>query len=92
MPALYEARQAGIPTIALLDTNMDPRLVSYPIPGNDDASSAVEFVAEKLASAAREGLELRAGQIRRLVSQREMGRATRERGMYDRERSEARYE
>jgi small subunit ribosomal protein S2 len=71
MPALYEARQIGVPTIAIIDTNMDPRTVTYPIPGNDDAISGVEFVAEKLADAAREGLELRAGKVVEKTARRE---------------------
>lgn len=68
MPALYEARQVGIPSIALVDTNMDPRLVTYPIPGNDDGINGVEFVANKLADAAREGLELRTAAVRSLAN------------------------
>lgn len=64
MPALFEARKTGIPTIALMDTNMDPRIVTYPIFGNDDAVSGVEFVAMRLAEAAREGLEVRTSTIR----------------------------
>lgn len=42
--AVKEARRAGIPTIALTDTNTDPTLVDYPIPANDDALSALKYI------------------------------------------------
>ena len=35
--AVGEARKLGIPVVAVLDTNCDPDLVDYPVPGNDDA-------------------------------------------------------
>ncbi|KAI9031448.1 ribosomal protein S2, flavodoxin-like domain-containing protein [Hyaloraphidium curvatum] len=59
MPAVYEAIQCGIPTVAVVDTDMDPRKVTYPVPGNDDSAASVGYVAECLARAAREGLEVR---------------------------------
>jgi small subunit ribosomal protein S2 len=42
--ALKEARNVGIPTVAIADTNTDPTLVDYPIPANDDALSALKYV------------------------------------------------
>lgn len=42
--AVKEARRAGIPTIALTDTNTDPTLVDWPIPANDDALSALKYM------------------------------------------------
>jgi small subunit ribosomal protein S2 len=42
--AVKEAQSAGIPTIALTDTNTDPTLVDYPIPANDDALSALKYI------------------------------------------------
>ncbi len=44
--ALSEARKLGIPTIAIVDSNSDPRLVDYPIPMNDDARRALGVVLE----------------------------------------------
>src|SRR5580658_1766373 len=44
--AVGEARKLGIPVIAILDTNCDPDLVDYPIPGNDDAIRSAEPLAE----------------------------------------------
>jgi len=39
--ALREARQCGIPTVGIVDSDCDPSLVSYPIPGNDDGAHAI---------------------------------------------------
>lgn len=43
-----EAKIKGVKVIALVDTNVDPLLVEYPIPGNDDAISAVRYVLERV--------------------------------------------
>ena len=53
--ALAEARKLGIPTVALIDTNCDPDLVDYPIPGNDDAIRAVKLFCDLAAEAVSEG-------------------------------------
>ena len=42
--ALKEARKLGIPTVALVDTNADPSLVTYPIPSNDDAIKTIDLI------------------------------------------------
>ncbi|MDF7800753.1 30S ribosomal protein S2 [Pontiellaceae bacterium B1224] len=46
--ALAEARRLNIPIVALVDTNADPDLVDYPIPGNDDSLRSVGLIAEVL--------------------------------------------
>jgi small subunit ribosomal protein S2 len=46
--ALKEARQCGIKVIALADTNVNPKLIDYPIPGNDDAYTSIEYVLYKI--------------------------------------------
>ncbi|KAL7750680.1 hypothetical protein RI367_004022 [Sorochytrium milnesiophthora] len=53
MKAVREARKALVPTIAVVDSDMDPRMVSYPIPGNDESMLGMELVASVLAEAAR---------------------------------------
>ena len=53
--ALHEGRLLGIPTIALIDTNCDPELVDYPIPGNDDAIRAIKLFCDLVAGAVTEG-------------------------------------
>ena len=53
--ALEEAKKLGIPVIALIDTNVDPELVTYRIPANDDAIRSVKLFAQVIANAAVEG-------------------------------------
>ncbi len=59
--AVGEARKLKIPVIAILDTNCDPDVVDYPIPGNDDAIRAVGLLTRVVADAVAEGLMARAG-------------------------------
>ncbi|KAA0023228.1 30S ribosomal protein S2 [Antrihabitans cavernicola] len=60
--AVGEARKLNIPVIAILDTNCDPDLVDYPIPGNDDAIRSAALLTKVVASAVAEGVQARAGQ------------------------------
>lgn len=57
--AVEEARRLGIPVIALVDTNSDPSLADYPIPGNDDAAKSIRIVVETIVEAIQDGLEKR---------------------------------
>ncbi|MCW2785876.1 MAG: ribosomal protein [Marmoricola sp.] len=59
--AVDEARKLHIPIIAILDSNCDPDLVDYPIPGNDDAIRAVGLLTRVIADAVAEGLIARSG-------------------------------
>jgi small subunit ribosomal protein S2 len=59
--AVDEARKLGIPVIAILDSNCDPDLVNFPIPGNDDAIRSVGLLTRVVADAVAEGLIARAG-------------------------------
>ncbi|RNL65121.1 30S ribosomal protein S2 [Nocardioides marmoriginsengisoli] len=59
--AVDEARKLKIPIIAILDSNCDPDLVDYPIPGNDDAIRAVGLLTRVVADAVAEGLIARSG-------------------------------
>jgi len=54
--AVKEARKLNIPTFAIVDTNSDPRLVDFPIPGNDDASQSIDCVVSIMTDAIKEGL------------------------------------
>jgi small subunit ribosomal protein S2 len=58
--AVGEARKLGIPVIAILDSNCDPDVVDFPIPGNDDAIRAVGLLTRVIADAVAEGLMARA--------------------------------
>ena len=53
--AVREARKLGIPVIALIDTNSNPDLVDYPIPGNDDATKSIQAITGFLADSVIEG-------------------------------------
>lgn len=53
--AIKEANVLGIPVIAVLDTNVDPNGIAFPIPGNDDASRAVRLYCDAIAQAATKG-------------------------------------
>ncbi|WP_230379322.1 30S ribosomal protein S2 [Microbacterium sp. ZXX196] len=55
--AIDEARKLGIPVIGILDTNVDPDDLAYPIPGNDDAIRSVSLLTRIIADAAAEGLQ-----------------------------------
>lgn len=58
--ALREARNLGIPTICLIDTDGDPDLADIPIPGNDDSMRAIDIVIRELCAAVQEGKGQRA--------------------------------
>lgn len=53
--AVSEALRLGIPTFGLVDTNSDPTVVDFAIPGNDDASKSIHLIASELADAILEG-------------------------------------
>jgi len=53
--AVLEARRLGTPIIAIVDTNCDPDLIDYVIPGNDDAIRAIKLFLSKVADAILEG-------------------------------------
>ncbi len=53
--AVHEARNLGIPTICLIDTDSDPDFADLPIPGNDDAIRSIELVLRHIGEAVEEG-------------------------------------
>ena len=53
--AVEEARRLAIPIVAIVDTNCDPTVIDYPIPGNDDAIRAVRLITARMADAINEG-------------------------------------
>jgi small subunit ribosomal protein S2 len=59
--AVEEARKLRIPIIAILDSNCDPDVVDFPIPGNDDAIRAVGLLTRVVADAVADGLIARSG-------------------------------
>lgn len=57
--AVAEAHKLGLRTFGLVDTNSDPNVVDFPIPGNDDASKSISIITNYLVEAIKEGLEER---------------------------------
>ena len=53
--AINEAKKLNIPTVGVVDTNCNPELLDYPIPGNDDAIRAVKLITDVMANAVIEG-------------------------------------
>ncbi len=51
--AIHEAQRKGLPLIGIIDTNIDPTIVNYPIPANDDAISSVRYIMQKVGEAIR---------------------------------------
>ena len=56
--AVKEARKLGIPVVAVVDTNCDPTVVDYVIPGNDDALRAIRLFTSKVADSVIEGVQM----------------------------------
>ena len=54
--AVAEARRVGIPIVALVDSDCDPDLIDYPIPGNDDAIRSIRLVTGRITNAIIEGV------------------------------------
>jgi small subunit ribosomal protein S2 len=61
--AIHEANILGIPIVAMVDTNCDPRRVDYVIPSNDDAIRAIKLMVGKIADAVLEGRALRKEEV-----------------------------
>ena len=56
--AVAEARKLGIPVVAVVDTNCDPTVVDYVIPGNDDALRAIRLFTSKISDSIIEGVQM----------------------------------
>jgi small subunit ribosomal protein S2 len=54
--AIKEAQRLGVPVAAIVDTNCDPKGITYPVPGNDDASRAISLYCDLVAKAAIDGI------------------------------------
>ena len=55
--AIKEANRLGIPVVAIVDTDSDPDLVQYPIPGNDDAIRSIKLLTHIVVDSLIEGLQ-----------------------------------
>ncbi len=57
--AVSEAKKLNIPIIAITDTNCDPDVVDYVVPGNDDAMRSIKLITQRIADAVVEGMQRR---------------------------------
>ena len=57
--AIIEASMSNIPTIAVVDSDSDPRLIDYPIPGNDDSPSAVKLYCRLFSDVIQKAKKMR---------------------------------
>jgi len=55
--AVLEAQRLSIPIIAIIDSNSTPDMITYPIPGNDDATRAIRLYCDLMADAILDGLQ-----------------------------------
>ena len=70
--AVLEAKCLNIPVVAPLDTNCDPDLITYPIPGNDDAIRSIQLFCREMTAAINEGKALANGTSDEEVAQEEV--------------------
>jgi small subunit ribosomal protein S2 len=68
--AVLEAVAAGVPVVALVDTNSDPKGVDFVIPGNDDSEKGIAFILEYLSDAVLKGVERKVIQDSEAASER----------------------
>jgi small subunit ribosomal protein S2 len=59
--AILEAKRLGIPVVAVIDSNCDPDIVDFPIPGNDDAARAISLYCDLISKAAIDGIARQQG-------------------------------
>lgn len=69
--AVREANRAGIPIIAMCDTNANPDVIDFPIPSNDDAIRAIQLMASLVGTAVREGVAV--GEVEQQFQQASTG-------------------
>jgi len=68
--AIKEAKTLGVPVVAIVDTNADPTLIDYVIPGNDDAIKGVQLILDYVCSAIAEGQGLVKAKVETIVDKK----------------------
>ncbi|MCL6096525.1 MAG: 30S ribosomal protein S2 [Patescibacteria group bacterium] len=63
--AVKEARNMGVTTVAIVDTNADPHIIDYPIPANDDAVGSIELITTYIMDAWIEGRKVFEAQVQK---------------------------
>ncbi len=87
--AVAEANKLGIPVFAMVDTNTDPRKVTYPVPANDDASKSIDLVLEYLTEAIAEGLAIRKEEKEKAKAEKEAAKLMAEKQEADKKAAKA---
>ncbi|PFH52402.1 hypothetical protein AMATHDRAFT_140079 [Amanita thiersii Skay4041] len=77
MHAIRECAIEHVPTIGIVDSNADPRIVMYPIPANDESTRTAELIAGVLSIAGKEGTTLRAAEDKKAEADAERAKQTR---------------
>nr|ODN92354.1 30S small subunit ribosomal protein S2 [Cryptococcus depauperatus CBS 7855] len=78
-PAIRECTSLHIPTVGIIDTDIDPRLVTYPIPANMESMRTAELIVGTLSIAGQEGRRLRLKEAERKAANTKANRGRRER-------------
>jgi len=87
--AVAEANKLGIPVFAMVDTNTDPRKVTFPVPANDDASKSIDLVLEYLTEAIAEGLAIRKEEKEKAKAEKEAAKLMAEKQEADKKAAKA---
>ena len=83
--AVNEAHKLNIPVVAILDTNCDPDVVDWPVPGNDDAIRSTALLSRVISTAVEEGKKAR--EERQLAASKEAAGDTQEKSAADAEKA-----
>jgi len=86
--AVREAHKLGLPVIAITDTNADPDMIDYPIPGNDDAIRSVSVITGGIADAVEQARRELPPEVRRRAEEAEAVTYSTEGGVQEAERAE----
>ncbi|MCL2473702.1 MAG: 30S ribosomal protein S2 [Alphaproteobacteria bacterium] len=70
--AIAEAAKLRIPVVAIMDSNSDPANITYPVPGNDDASRAISLYCELVSLAILDGIEAEMGHSKKDIGEQEV--------------------
>jgi len=70
--AIAEAVKLGIPVVAIVDSNSDPANIAFPVPGNDDASRAIDLYCELVTQAVLAGIEAELGESGKDIGESEV--------------------
>ncbi|KAK7466931.1 hypothetical protein VKT23_003995 [Stygiomarasmius scandens] len=88
MNAIRECALEHVPTIGIIDSNVDPRIVMYPVPANDESTRTAEIIAGVLSIAGREGVMIRKAEEQKRLEEEQRRQEAEERDRYERQRDE----